>query len=317
MHIVLFGGSFNPPHLGHQIVLTQALELIPNVDEIWLVPDYYHTFAKNNDYAPAPDRLAMCRLLIEPANGSNAFDEGGVDSSHDSVNSLLNVSSSNPLLSANSIKNAFGGSGSDSSAFSRGKAGTDRAPAREFLKGKYSPRKSADESTARARLPFLGYFFGHAKKYQLFGGHRNILGKQESIDNSGGTPKNKQVVRVETYNLDHKTSGDSIITVQALKQQYPEHNFSFLIGSDNLKSFTKWGSWEALLEELPFFVYPRAGFPFKPLYQNMTPLESPLQVVTNISSTLIRNRLKQHLPIHHLVPKSIESYIQSNHLYLG
>src|SRR3990167_6875036 len=62
MNITLFGGSFNPPHLGHAIVIEQAFELIPNIDELWILPCFKHTFLKN--LAPAKHRLAMANLLI-------------------------------------------------------------------------------------------------------------------------------------------------------------------------------------------------------------------------------------------------------------
>jgi len=195
MNIVLFGGSFNPPHLGHQIVLTQAFELIPNVDEVWLLPTHHHTFGKHHQYASDHHRLAMTKYLL-----------------------------------------------------------SDK-------------------------------------------------------------------VKLCPIEIDLKLSGETIDTIHQLKSHpkysIPNTKYSFLMGSDNLPSFTKWGSWEKLLDELPFFVYPRAGFPFQPLYDHMTPLESPLQVVTNISSTLIRNRLQKNLPIHHLVPPSIEQYITSHNLYPG
>src|SRR3989344_5922629 len=63
MNITLFGGSFNPPHLGHQIVLAQAFELIPHLDQIWLLPEYQHSFAKNTHLAPVKHRLAMVKLF--------------------------------------------------------------------------------------------------------------------------------------------------------------------------------------------------------------------------------------------------------------
>ncbi|HEY0711499.1 MAG TPA: nicotinate (nicotinamide) nucleotide adenylyltransferase [Polyangia bacterium] len=59
MRVALFGGSFNPPHLGHQLVALSVLETQP-VDELWFVPCYKHPFEKA--LAPFAHRLAMCRL---------------------------------------------------------------------------------------------------------------------------------------------------------------------------------------------------------------------------------------------------------------
>jgi len=57
--IALFGGSFNPPHVAHQMVALYVLESQP-VDELWLVPTWRHVFGK--DLAPYADRVAMCEL---------------------------------------------------------------------------------------------------------------------------------------------------------------------------------------------------------------------------------------------------------------
>ena len=39
--IALFGGSFNPPHVAHQLVALYVLETQP-IDELWFVPTYTH-----------------------------------------------------------------------------------------------------------------------------------------------------------------------------------------------------------------------------------------------------------------------------------
>lgn len=61
--IGLFGGSFNPPHVAHQLVALYVLET-QDLDEVWLLPTYRHAFGK--DLAPFEDRMAMCELAIAP-----------------------------------------------------------------------------------------------------------------------------------------------------------------------------------------------------------------------------------------------------------
>src|SRR5689334_19214083 len=58
----LFGGSFNPPHVAHQLVALYVLETL--VDEVWFVPTYAHPFGKA--LAPYADRVAMCELAAAP-----------------------------------------------------------------------------------------------------------------------------------------------------------------------------------------------------------------------------------------------------------
>lgn len=61
--IAVFGGSFNPPHVAHQMAALYVLETQP-VDAVWLVPCYRHPFDKA--LAPFEDRLEMCRRAAAP-----------------------------------------------------------------------------------------------------------------------------------------------------------------------------------------------------------------------------------------------------------
>ena len=64
--IAVFGGSFNPPHVAHQMVCLWVLETQP-VDEILLVPTFRHPFEKQ--LAPYPERVEMCRRMALPFGG--------------------------------------------------------------------------------------------------------------------------------------------------------------------------------------------------------------------------------------------------------
>jgi len=59
--IAFFGGSFNPPHVGHVLGVVYALSTAP-IDEVMVVPVYQHPFAKH--LAPFADRLEMCRVAL-------------------------------------------------------------------------------------------------------------------------------------------------------------------------------------------------------------------------------------------------------------
>jgi nicotinate-nucleotide adenylyltransferase len=61
--VALFGGSFNPPHVAHQLVALYVLETQP-VDELWFVPTYAHPFGKQ--LVPYEHRIAMCELAAAP-----------------------------------------------------------------------------------------------------------------------------------------------------------------------------------------------------------------------------------------------------------
>ena len=61
--IAIFGGSFNPPHVAHQMVCLLVLEAYP-VDQVWVVPTFHHPFAKS--LIDFEHRFAMCQLAMAP-----------------------------------------------------------------------------------------------------------------------------------------------------------------------------------------------------------------------------------------------------------
>jgi nicotinate-nucleotide adenylyltransferase len=59
MRVALFGGSFDPPHVGHQLACLYVLLTYP-VDQVWMIPVYRHAFDKR--CAPFAQRVALCEL---------------------------------------------------------------------------------------------------------------------------------------------------------------------------------------------------------------------------------------------------------------
>ena len=59
-HFTVYGGSFDPIHLGHVSMIRRAVELGCHVV---IVPAYRHAFGKQS--APFEHRLRMCRLALD------------------------------------------------------------------------------------------------------------------------------------------------------------------------------------------------------------------------------------------------------------
>ena len=71
MQVGIFGGSFDPPHLGH-LKAAQDLLASGKVNEIWFMPCYAHVWDKK--LAPARHRLAMLKLLTRPQLKLSTFE---------------------------------------------------------------------------------------------------------------------------------------------------------------------------------------------------------------------------------------------------
>lgn len=65
----LFGGSFNPPHIGHTLAITYVLSQY--VGRVIVVPAYKHALGK--DLAPFKHRVAMARQAFGWLNGNDMF----------------------------------------------------------------------------------------------------------------------------------------------------------------------------------------------------------------------------------------------------
>ena len=88
-------------------------------------------------------------------------------------------------------------------------------------------------------------------------------------------------------------------TLRELQKQYPQHEFTLIIGEDNLEIFPKWREYTYLLENFRILVYPRKGSE-KSVEQMMQELETAhikeVQLLANapyfeISSTELRKNL--------------------------
>ncbi|MDM5271467.1 nicotinate (nicotinamide) nucleotide adenylyltransferase [Sulfurovum sp. zt1-1] len=62
--IAIFGGSFDPPHKGHQLIVSKAVESL-DIDRLFIVPAYLNPF-KQSSLAPANLRLQWCHTLFDP-----------------------------------------------------------------------------------------------------------------------------------------------------------------------------------------------------------------------------------------------------------
>lgn len=114
----------------------------------------------------------------------------------------------------------------------------------------------------------------------------------------------------------------TIDTLTYIKEKQPEHNFSIIMGEDNLRSFHKWKNYEQILENYSVFVYPRVHTknekentlnPSLINHQKITVCkDAPLM---KISASFIRKAIKEKKDVRYLLSEPVFTYIKEMHFY--
>jgi nicotinate-nucleotide adenylyltransferase len=108
----------------------------------------------------------------------------------------------------------------------------------------------------------------------------------------------------------------TVNTLAHLMEKYPQHEFSLIMGEDNLKSFHKWKNYDYILKHHDIYVYPRVSegeenIEFKG-HPRIHHIEAP---IVEISSTFIRDNIKNKKNIRPLLPQDVWEYVDSNNFY--
>lgn len=108
----------------------------------------------------------------------------------------------------------------------------------------------------------------------------------------------------------------TVDTLEAIVAENPDSQLFLLLGMDNIAIFDQWHRTERILELSTIAVYDRlsdkpANIP-KKLSDKIIRIKTPL---IDISSTVIRERVKNHLSIQYFTPDAVRAYILEHHLY--
>ncbi len=106
----------------------------------------------------------------------------------------------------------------------------------------------------------------------------------------------------------------TIDTLTYLSEKYPDIEFALIMGGDNLATLHKWKNYEVMIEQYPIYVYKRPSYELPELadHPNIHICEAPL---LSISSSYIRNLIKEKKSIKYLVPDKVYAYLTENPIY--
>jgi len=108
-------------------------------------------------------------------------------------------------------------------------------------------------------------------------------------------------------------------TLLQLQQEFPNQGFVWIMGEDQLQSFTTWSRWQWLATQLEFAVCARPDSHGQPMAQQLITLGAKIHWVKvapdTISSSEIRDLLKQKRTLSDQLPTVVSDYIALHHLY--
>lgn len=150
--------------------------------------------------------------------------------------------------------------------------------------------------------------------------HRLALVNEAVIDN----PK----LRVSDIEFGLKQPNYTSTTLAYLEEKHPNDSFCLIMGEDNLRTLHKWYNHEQLLDKYKFYVYPRvlteselheeAGMEPKPhhnLYDHENVMFCEDVPVMKVSSSYIRQAIKEGKSVKYLVSEPVFKYIDEMNFY--
>jgi nicotinate-nucleotide adenylyltransferase len=107
----------------------------------------------------------------------------------------------------------------------------------------------------------------------------------------------------------------TIDTLTRLNEKYPQHQFSLILGEDNLLHFDKWKNHDKIVEYYGIYVYPRPESPDSEWrrHPNVKLVDAPL---LDISATFIRESIRNNRSIKYLVPERVEEYLMRKKFFV-
>lgn len=143
----------------------------------------------------------------------------------------------------------------------------------------------------------------------------NLLSDEARLQMARLALKNEPGIIASDYEMHLPKPSYTWLTLQALSRDYPERQFVLMIGGDNWAIFDKWYHAADILRNYQIVVYPRRDE--QPVRKeqpaSVTILEAEL---LDISSTEIRQLIREGRSIQKMVPPSVEAFIKQEGYYV-
>ncbi|AOW21378.1 nicotinate (nicotinamide) nucleotide adenylyltransferase [Urechidicola croceus] len=149
----------------------------------------------------------------------------------------------------------------------------------------------------------------HKKKNSLLDNHHRLAMVNIAVEEY---PK----IKSSNIEFDLPQPSYTVNTLAHITEKYPDYDFSLIMGEDNLKSFHKWKNYRTILEGHDIYVYPRISKGhIESQFDNHPRIHKVDAPIVEISSTFIRNSIKDKINVLPLLPFNVWQYIDQMNFY--
>lgn len=122
---------------------------------------------------------------------------------------------------------------------------------------------------------------------------------------------------LSTMELEREGPSYTYDTLQVLRESHPGDQFYLLVGADMVKDLPNWYKIKEILQFVQVIGLGRPGVEVEnlPLMVQKRLHWIPDAIEINISSTEIRQRLRQGKSVRYLIPESVYQYVREHRLY--
>ena len=149
----------------------------------------------------------------------------------------------------------------------------------------------------------------HKQKSTLLDDHHRLYMVQLAVDDYPKLKASEVEFKLAQPNY-------TVHTLSHLTDKYPQHQFSLIMGEDNLYSLHKWKNYEQILANHAIYIYPRIfnkhTETIKIESENIFKIDAP---IIELSSTAIRAGIKANKNMRPMMPEKVWQYVERNLFY--
>ncbi len=147
-----------------------------------------------------------------------------------------------------------------------------------------------------------------------FKNKKNLLDDYARLEMVHRAVKDFDKLRVSDVEFGLTQPSYTVNTLAILNEKHPDYKFSLIMGGDNLSTFHKWRNHDYILDNHELYVYPRLATMPGSLdnHEKVNLVGAPIM---QISSSFIRNAIKDKKDVRPMLPPNVWDYIDEMNYY--